>query len=36
MSYKSITAVNYQNQTLYTNIITSVNFKDLGFWNVHN
>lgn len=30
-SYKPITAVKYQNQTLYPNTITSFNFKDFSF-----
>ena len=36
MSYKSITAINYQNQTWRPDLIDSINFKDLSFWNSHN
>ena len=31
MSYKSITAINYQNQTCHPYLINSINFKDLSF-----
>lgn len=35
MGYKSITAINYQNQTCHPDLIDSINFKDLSFWNFH-